>query len=89
MLDQTGNDIAVLFNTKYLGRVQNNNGGRISFWNDIVTYNRKLEELMAIENFDSRDVEVMAGEDKTSVVISNKITPATAMEKLYMTVIVQ
>ena len=89
VLDQTGNDIAVLFNTKYLGRVQNNNAGRISFWNDIVTYNRKLEELMAIENFDSSDVEVMAGDDKTSVVISNKITPATAMEKLYMTVIVQ
>lgn len=89
VLDQTGNDIAVLFNTKYLGKVQNNNAGRISFWNDIVTYNRKLEELMAIENFDSRDVEVMAGEDKTSVIISNKITPAAAMEKLYMTVIVQ
>ncbi len=89
VLDQTGNDIAVLFNTKYLGKVQNNNAGRISFWNDIVTYNRKLEELMAIEDFDSKDVTVEAGEDKTSVVVVNKITPSAAMEKLYMTVIVQ
>lgn len=89
VLDQTGNDIALLFNTKYLGKVQNNNGGRISFWNDIVTYNRKLEALSAIEDFDSKDVTVIAGEDKTSVVVTNRITPAAAMEKLYMTVVVQ
>lgn len=89
VLDQTGNDIAVLFNTKYLGKVQNNNAGRLSFWNDIVTYNKKLEALTAIEDFDSKDVTVIAGDDKTSVIVNNSITPAAAMEKLYMTVIVQ
>lgn len=37
VLDQIGNDIAVLFNQRYLGKVQNNNAGRIAFWNDLVT----------------------------------------------------
>lgn len=37
VLDQIGNDIAVLFNTRYLGKVQNNDAGRIAFWNDLVT----------------------------------------------------
>lgn len=89
VLDQIGNDIAILFNTKYLGKVQNNNSGRISFWNDIVTYNKELETLQAIENFVSDDLKVEQGSDKKSVVVTNPVTPVCAMSKLYMTVIVQ
>ncbi|MCU5983006.1 phage tail sheath family protein, partial [Clostridioides difficile] len=36
VLDQIANDIATLFNTKYLGEVPNDKSGRISFWNDVV-----------------------------------------------------
>ena len=61
VLDQIGNDIAVLFNTKYLGKVQNNNAGRLAFWNDIVTYNKELERLEAIEGFISDDLTVEQG----------------------------
>ena len=89
VLDQVGNDIAVLFNTRYLGKVQNNQSGRISFWSDIVAYNKELETIQAIENFVSEDVTVEAGNDKKSVVVTNYITPTAAMEKLYMTVIVR
>ncbi|MFA9376229.1 MAG: phage tail sheath family protein [Lachnotalea sp.] len=86
ILDQIGNDIAVLFNTRYLGKIQNNEAGRVSFWNDIVTYNKELETLTAIENFKSEDVVVQKGNDKRSVVVTNAVQPVCAMEKLYMTV---
>lgn len=89
VLDQIGNDIAVLFNTKYLGKVQNNASGRIAFWNDIVTYNKELETLQVIENFVSDDLKVEQGSDKKSVVVTNPVTPVCAMSKLYMTVVVQ
>jgi hypothetical protein len=89
VLDQIGNDIAVLFNTKYLGKVQNNASGRMSFWNDIVTYNKQLEQIQAIENFSADDLIVGQGSDKKSVTVTNPVTPVCAMSKLYMTVIVQ
>lgn len=89
VLDQVGNDIAALFNNKYLGKIQNNTSGRISFWSDIVAYDKELEKLQAIENFDSAEVTVELGNDKKSVVAVNPIQPVNCMTKLYMTVIVQ
>jgi hypothetical protein len=89
VLDQIANDIAVLFNTRYLGKIQNNESGRVSFWNDIVTYNRQLESLQAIQNFIAEDVVVEQGSDKKSVVVSNAIQVVNAMTKLYMTVVVE
>ena len=89
VLDQIGNDIAVLFATGYLGKVQNNNAGRIAFWNDIITYDRQLSALGAIEDVVAEEVKVELGSDKKSVAVTNPITPVCAMSKLYMTVIVQ
>lgn len=89
VLDQVGNDIALLFNNKYLGKIQNNKSGRVSFWSDIVAYDKELEKLQAIENFDSAEVVVELGNDKKSVVAVNPIQPVNCMTKLYMTVIVQ
>lgn len=86
ILDQIGNDIAVLFSTRYLGKIQNNEAGRVSFWNDMVNYNKELEALNAIEQFESADVVVAEGADKRSVVVTNAVQPVCAMEKLYMTV---
>jgi hypothetical protein len=86
ILDQIGNDIAVLFNTKYLGKVTNNKAGRIAFWNDIVSYNNQLQGLGIIENFNAKDVVVEAGLDKKSVTVINPIQAVQAMEKLYMVV---
>lgn len=89
VLDQIGNDIASLFNTTYLGKIQNDKSGRVSFWNDVVTIFGKLQDIRAIENFDSGAVTVDAGEDKRSVVVNATCQPTCAMEKLYMTVTVE
>lgn len=89
VLDQIGNDIAVLFNTKYLGKVQNDAAGRISLWNDIVKHHNELQTLRAIENFTGEDVTVEKGDTKKAVKVQDKVTPVSAMEQLYMTVVVQ
>lgn len=89
VLDQIGNDIAVLFNTQYVGKVPNNNAGRISFWKDLVFYHQQLQQVQAIENFVSEDITVEKGIDKKSVVVINPVMPVNCMTKLYMTVIVK
>lgn len=88
VLDQIGNDIAALFNSKYLGKVPNDDAGRISLWNDIVKHHQDLQVLRAIENFNPDNVTVAKGETKTSVVVTDQVTPVSSMRQLYMTVIV-
>lgn len=86
--DQIANDIAVLFNTKYLGVVPNDAAGRISLWSDIVKHHEQLQEIRAIENFSDSDVSVDQGSTKKSVVVSDAVTVVNAMSRLYMTVTV-
>lgn len=88
ILDQIANDIAVLFRDKYLGKVQNNASGRMSFWNDVVRFHQELEALGAIEGFAASDITVEAGSDKSAIVVTDRITPVNGMSKLYMTVTV-
>mgnify|MGYP002282719197 FL=1 len=89
VLDQIGNDIAALFNRKYLGKVPNDEAGRISLWNDIVKHHEQLQSIRAIEGFSSSSVTVEIGDTKKSVLVTDYVTPVNAMEQLYMTVIVQ
>ena len=84
VIDQIGNDIAVLFNTKYLGAVPNDAAGRISFWSDIVAHHRQLQDIRAIENFSDSDVTVEQGDTKKSVIVEDAVTVVNAMGKLYM-----
>ena len=88
VLDQVATDTAVIFNTKYLGKIQNNESGRVSLWNDIVTLYKEYATLQAIENFESEDIEIAQGNDKKSVVVNGSIQPVNCMEKLYMTIVV-
>ena len=88
VLDQIGNDVAVLFSDKYLGAIPNDNAGRVSFWSDVVSLLEKLQAMRAIENFVSDDVTVAQGESKKAVVCGASVTPVNAMSKLYMTVTV-
>lgn len=86
--DSIANDIALIFNTRYLGAVPNDNAGRTSLWADIVRYYEQLEGIRAIENFDEKDITVTQGDTKKAVVVNNAITVVNAMAQLYMTVTV-
>ena len=89
VVDAIANDIATLFNTKYLGKIPNNAAGRVSLWTDIVKHHKELERISAIENFDESLVTVDAGDNKRAVVINDVITVVNAMAQLYMTCIVE
>lgn len=88
VLDQIGNDIASLFNTRYLGKIPNDAAGRVSLWNDIVTYGKQLTTLRAIEAVKADAITVDKGFSKRSVVVNFPVEPINCMSQLYMTVVV-
>lgn len=88
VIDQIGNDIAVLFNTKYLGVIPNDAAGRISLWNDIVKHHQELQTIRAIEDFEPENVVVSQGNTKKAVVVDDAVIPVNAMAQLYMTCVV-
>lgn len=88
VMDQIANDIAVIFNTRYLGTVPNDKAGRVSLWSDIVKHHKQLQGIRAIEDFSEKDVTVEQGDTKKSVVVTDCVTAVNAMGKLYMTVTV-
>lgn len=89
VVDQIANDIAKLFNTKYLGKIPNNASGRVSLWGDIIAHHRQLETIQAIENFNASLVTVQQGDSKRSVVINDVVNVVNSMAQIYMTVVVQ
>lgn len=84
--DQLGNDIATLFNEKYIGKIPNNQSGRVSFWNEVVDLHNTLAQLGVIEDFEAEDITIEQGANKNDVVVTDSIRVTGTMERLYMTV---
>lgn len=89
VIDQLGNDDAILFNTKYLGVVPNSASGRTSLWSDFKKIREDLQTAGAIENFADSDLTVAPGDTKKAVVVTGTIEVVVAMGKLYMTNIIK
>ena len=89
VLDQIATDVSSVFNSKYLGKIANNEAGRTSLWNDVATLFKEYQQIQAIENFEDTDITVAIGNDKKSVTINSAVQVINAMEKLYMTVVVE
>ena len=88
--DQIANDIAVLFNERYLGTVPNDASGRSALWGDITHYIKQLEDIRAVENFDPDTVSCEQGDKKKAVLVTvNGLNIINAMAQLYMSVIIQ
>lgn len=88
--DQIANDIAVLFNERYVGVVPNDASGRATLWGDITHYIRELEKIRAVENFDPDSVTCEQGDKKKAVLVTvNGLNVVNAMAQLYMSVIIQ
>lgn len=87
-LDQTALADTSVFNTKYRGKVQNDNDGRVSLWSDFVETRKDLQKIHAIEEFTPDDITIEAV-DKVSVAVYGYIKPVCAMNKMYMTICVR
>ena len=86
--DQIANDVAVHWNDRYLGKVQNDQDGRNAFKGDVILLIQKLEAIRAVESFDPDTVDALEGEQKDEVIlILSALDIVQAMAKLYMTVV--
>ena len=88
VVDSIATSIANIFASKYVGKVPNNESGRISLWSDIVKIHQNLNDIQAIEGFESGDIVVAQGNEKKSVVVDSAITVVNTMTKLYMKTVV-
>lgn len=90
VLDQSANDIASTFASQFYGIVPNDEAGRISLWSAIVSYYKTLQQLRAIEGFDSEHVTIAADDNnRANVIVNSRVRPTVAMEYLYITTIVE
>lgn len=90
VLDGIGQDYKRIFETFYIGKVDNNADGRNLFLNECIDYLKQYQALGAIQNLDSQnDVTVEPGTDAESLYVEVNVQPVDSIEKIYMKVQVQ
>lgn len=87
-LDNIANTVRSTFENNFIGKVTRNAAGKNAFKAAIVKYFTQLQNMEAIQNFSSEDVEVLDGDNIDSIVVNVSVQPLDSMEKLYMTVTV-
>lgn len=85
-IDGINNDIVEIFESNYIGKVNNNADGRSMLRATLIEYFSELQRLSAIQNFVEADVIVSAGTDSDAVVIGCYIQTVDSVEKIYITV---
>jgi hypothetical protein len=85
-IDGINNDITTIFESNYVGKVDNNDDGRSLLRATLIEYFNELQRLNAIQNFVPEDVTVSPGADSDAVVIDCYIQPVDSVEKIYITV---
>lgn len=85
-IDNIANDITSIFESNYIGKVNNNEDGRSLLKASLADYFVTLENMAAIQNFDSGDVAIAKGTDSDAVVVEANIQPVDSVEKIYITV---
>lgn len=88
-LDAICEDTTNVFENSFLGKVSNNESGRDLFKANRVSYLQELQDNNVIQNFDPNDITVEPGNDSDAIVVNLAVTPVDAMEKLYMTIVVE
>lgn len=87
VLDGIANDLKRIFEASYIGKVSNNTDGRALFRKEIVVYLTALQEIDAIQNFDSqKDILVSPGNDSDAIYVETAVQPVDSIEKVYMKV---
>lgn len=89
VLDGINNDLVRIFAAFYIGKVDNNVNGRNLFKNESINYLNTLQNISAIQNFNSQtDITVQAGTTTDGVYIETSVQPVDSAEKIYLKVTV-
>ena len=85
-LDNIRNDITTIYESSYIGKINNDANGRNLLKASLSEYFTELQNMGAIQNFDPADITVEAGVDSDAVVVTIAIQPVDRVEKIYITV---
>lgn len=85
-LDNLANDISLIFESNYVGQANNTEDGRALLRAGLVDYLTVLQNMAAIQNFETDDVTVKSGNDIDAVVVEVWVQPVDSVEKIYTTV---
>lgn len=85
-IDGINSDITKIFESNYIGKVNNNTDGRSLLRATLIEYFNELQRLGAIQNFTPEDVTIIAGTASDAVVIDCYIQPVDSIEKIYISV---
>lgn len=85
-IDGINNDVINIFESNYIGKIDNNTDGRSLLRATLIEYFNELQRLNAIQNFEAEDIEVLEGTEKDSVVINCNIQTVDSVEKMFITV---
>jgi hypothetical protein len=87
VLDAIAGDAKKIYESYYIGKVNNNADGRNLLKNELISYMNTLQGINAVQNFNAQtDIEVLAGNESDSVVLNLYAQPVDAIEKIYITV---
>ncbi|MBS5743220.1 MAG: phage tail sheath subtilisin-like domain-containing protein, partial [Neisseria sp.] len=75
-LDGINNDTVNIFESNYIGNINNNADGRSLLRSAYIEYFNLIQNLNAIQNFTAEDVEVLEGKEKEALEQMNKLTAA-------------
>ena len=89
VIDQINIDACEIWNDNFLGKVPNNESGRLSFWSAVIGLLNEYRAIGAIDEYDKDMVTVAEGTQRGSVVMQIPVTVATMLEKAYVTIVVQ
>ena len=85
-IDNIANDVAKIFEADYVGKVNNDDNGRMLLKAYLADYFTALQNMGAIKNFETDDITISAGADADAVEITCSIQPLDSVEKIYITV---
>lgn len=87
VLDSIANDARRIFESYYIGKVDNNADGRNLYKGELINYLNTLQEIGSIQNFDAQtDISVLPGAETDAVLTELYIQPVDSIEKIYMMV---
>ncbi|MFT4107601.1 MAG: phage tail sheath C-terminal domain-containing protein [Lacrimispora sp.] len=85
-LDGIRNDISSIFEGSYIGKADNTESGRLLLKSFLVDYLTALQNIGAIQNFETGDVAVEKGAAIDAVHVAANIQPVDSVEKIYINV---
>lgn len=86
VLDTVVIESAKVFNGQFLGKVPNDDLGRISLRSELLKIRNELQRIRAIADYDENNLNIIQGKGLGDVIGTDAIRPLNAMERFFLTI---